>query len=460
MRKYIAIQSAKLARSTGRLFRLSGTAMPGLVAEKVDSDLLSKLRKDNFPKGVIVITGTNGKTTTSKILADVLKRSSISFVRNTAGSNLRRGIIAAILAHSNSKGRCEEDMAVFEVDEAYIPSVCRDLKPDYVVVTNLFRDQLDRYGELDSIAKNFRNTFKKLKSTLILNADDPLVASLGRESKKDVVYFGVDDYIGEKIEHDYTADSVFDINNGKKLKYLQRYFSHVGIYRSENTHNSRPKPQIALSKMHQISKNGSKIDVKTPTEVLKINLKLPGLYNIYNALAVIGVANILNITTNTLVETLNNSTPAFGRGEELTYSQRKIELILIKNPTGLNQVIQTYLKPKPQTQPLLICINDYLADGRDVSWLWDSAIEDISSYKAKIVVSGSRAYDMALRLKYAGIGIDKINIEPNIEKALNKLIELTPKDNTAYILPTYTAMMNIREIIAKKGDSSIGGISS
>ncbi len=460
MRKYIAIQSAKLASSTGKLFRLSGTAMPGLVAEKIDSNLLSKLRKNNFPKGVIVVTGTNGKTTTSKIIADVLKRSSISFVRNTAGSNLRRGVIATILAHSNSKGRCKEDMAVFEVDEAYIPSVCRDLKPDYLVVTNLFRDQLDRYGELDSIANNFRNTFKDLQSTLILNADDPLVASLGRESKKDVVYFGVNEYIGEKIEHDYTADSVFDINTGKKLKYTQRYFSHIGIYRSKNTQNSRPKPQITLSRMHQISKNGSKIDVKTPTEVLKINLKLPGLYNIYNALAVIGVANIVNIKTKALIETLNNSTPAFGRGEELTYSKRQIELILIKNPTGFNQVIQTYLKPKPQTQPLLICINDHLADGRDVSWLWDSAIEDISSYKAKIVVSGSRAYDMALRLKYAGISIDQISIEPNIEKALDKLIELTPRDNTAYILPTYTAMMIIRKEIAKKSNGSIRGISS
>lgn len=450
MRKSLAITSAKLARSVGKVFNKGGTAMPGLVAERIDPQLLGKLVEHNFPRGVVVVTGTNGKTSTSKMIADIFTSSDISYIRNTAGSNMQRGVLATILAHCNKKGRCDAEMAIFEVDEAYIPIVCPYLQPKIVVVTNLFRDQLDRYGELDSIAKSFHKTFSDLDATLVLNADDPLVASLGRDTKNKPVYFGVSDYIGEKIINDHTADSIFDPNTGEKLQYLQRYFGHIGIYRSESSSFARPKPNIDLVKMHKITKSFSEYDVKTSTYSQFVHLPIPGLYNIYNSLAAFAVGVTTGVHNKTIADALQANEAAFGRGEELPYKDKALQMMLIKNPTGFNQIIQTFLMPKPQINPLLICINDNIADGRDVSWLWDSAIEDITGYKGRIIVSGTRAYDMALRLKYAGFSVKSIHIEPDIELAVEFLAEATKPNHTGYILSTYTAMLAVRSIISKK----------
>lgn len=455
MRKSLAITSAKFVSKAGALFGKGGTALPGLVAERLDPDLLDKLAQNNFAKGIVVVTGTNGKTTTSKMIADIFDAQGISYVRNSAGSNLERGILATIIAQSDFGGRCKAEMAILEVDEAYIPIVCPALKPKMVVVTNLFRDQLDRYGELDSIAKSFTKTFAALGATLVLNADDPLVTSLGGEESTQCVYFGISDYNGEKIEHDNTADSIFDPVNGEKLHYLQRYFGHMGIYRSDSSDFKRPKPNIELVKMHKITKSESEYDVKTATEIQKVTLPVPGLYNIYNSLSAFSVGVVLKIDAKVIAGSLSQSKAAFGRGEVLSYGGKTIQIMLIKNPTGFNQVIQTFLKPKPQDNPLLICINDNLADGRDVSWLWDSAIEDLAGYKGKIVVSGSRAYDMALRLKYAGINTKTLVIEPNLSKALNIWSKSINKNTTGYILPTYTAMLGLRSVIARNSDEKV-----
>jgi len=459
MRKTLAITSAKLIKAGGKVFRKQGTALPGLLAEKIDPDLLSKLVKDNFPKGIIVVTGTNGKTTTSKMIGDCLAMSDISFIRNTAGSNLRRGIIATILAHSNTKGYCTADMAIFEVDEAYIPIVCNELQPKMIVVTNLFRDQLDRYGELDSIAKKFSETFKKLQTTLVLNADDPLVASLGRSASNPTLYFGISDYSGEKIENDHTADSVFTNVNGEKLHYLQRYFGHIGIYTSKNSDYSRPKPDFDLTKMRKMSSQSSKFDVKTSTETFSLDLSQPGLYNIYNCLAALTVLSSVGVNYDLISDSFTHTEAAFGRGEVLQYNKKSLQLLLIKNPTGFNQIIQTFLKQKPQTNPVLICINDNIADGRDVSWLWDSALEDIKSYSGKIIVSGTRAYDMALRLKYAGFDVSSLSIEPDLKKALILLTHSLKVSETGYVLPTYTAMLSLRELIASQGNHQVKDMS-
>jgi UDP-N-acetylmuramyl tripeptide synthase len=459
MRKSIAINSAKLARLAVSAVGHEGTSLPGLVAEKIDPGLLTKLAKNNFSKGVIVVTGTNGKTTASKMIADVMKSQGISFIRNQAGSNMPRGIITTILQNSDSKGRCEADMALFEVDEAYVPAICLQLKPKIVTVTNLFRDQLDRYGELDSIATSFKKAFSSLDTTLILNADDPLVASLGRGLSKKPVFFGVSDYTGETIENDNTADSIFDSENGEKLQYLQRYFGHIGIYSSKVSKFKRPTPNVELVKMHKLSKSSSNFDVKTSTLTQNIQLKLPGLYNIYNSLAAYAVCKSINIDDKAIASSLASSNPAFGRGEELPFGKKRLQIMLIKNPTGFNQIIQTFLKPKPQTNPVLFCINDNIADGRDVSWLWDSALEDIAGYRGKVIVSGTRAYDMALRLKYAGFKTASIVIEPDIEQAIQKLLGSIKSGQLGYILPTYTAMLKARSIISQKSGHLVKGIS-
>lgn len=442
MKKRIAIYSAKFAKIASRLSGKGGTALPGLVADRIDPDLLHKLTKDNFPKGIIVVTGTNGKTTVSSMLSGILDNNNISHLRNSAGSNMKRGIISTLLEDIDKKGNSSKEMAIFEVDEAYIPIVCPIIKPNIILVTNLFRDQLDRYGELDKIADSFRQTFDELNANIVLNADDPLVSSLYKDNK--TTFFGISDYIGEKIVHDHTADSVFDTKTGEKLQYIQRYYGHIGIYRSKNGQVIRPKPQVEVVKMNKLTKEFSDIEVKITTEDKKMNLKLPipGIYNIYNALASIAIANSLDLPSKKTLKSLLNISAAFGRAEDIIYKELKFKLLLVKNPTGFNQVIQTFLKPKPQNNTLLIIINDKIADGRDVSWLWDVAIEDISSYPSNIICSGTRAYDMALRLKYAGI--DSYKIETDISKALDLICNDKNTKNEVYVLPTYTAMLELR----------------
>lgn len=446
MRRTIAIATARAARLISRLLGNSATALPGLVAEKIDPNILEKLAKNNFKQGIIVVTGTNGKTTTSKIICDSLRLNKINVLNNKAGSNLYRGIVTTIISKSNMFGKCSYDLAVFEVDEAYVEKVCLAIKPNKVVVTNLFRDQLDRYGELNSIKNRFEKTFKQLKNTgLILNADDPLVASLGLNSNRQVEYFGISQYGGPKITNDHSADSIFDPITNEKLSYSQRYFGHIGIYKSLNGELSRPKPNVEVVSISKIDCNTSGFTVKIDKKSkLEVKSNLPGLYNIYNFISAVSVLKSF-LSNADIQSSLNMIQSAFGRGEKLTYKNTSLKLLLIKNPTGFNQVIQTFLKGKQQNIPIMICINDKIADGTDVSWLWDVAIEDVSNYKGKIIVSGSRAYDMALRLKYANI--TNFEIEPDYKQALGKLCNIAKKDQMTYILATYTAMLSIRSII-------------
>ena len=426
--------------------------MPGLVAKKIQPDILRELARQNFPKGIIVITGTNGKTTTAKMVSDALAEAGISHIHNRAGSNLERGIIASILENCDSKGRCDAEMAVFEVDEAFVPSVCLQILPRYLAITNLFRDQLDRYGELDSIAKSFSKTLNDLDCKVILNADDPLVASLGLEVKdsKRVTYFGISDYKGPKIDNDYAQDSVFEPKTGELLKYSQRIFGHLGIYSSNDGKFKRPSPDVNLTKMIKNDNSGSTFDVKVSTESQKYNISLPGAYNVYNSLATIAICSACNLEPKIARGSLEVTTAAFGRMESVSYQQRDFLLLLIKNPTGFNQIIQTYLKSKVET-PLWLIINDNFADGRDVSWLWDAALEDITNYQGQIFVSGTRAYDMALRLKYANI--ENVIVVPDIQKALTAIHGKTKQDEQIYVLPTYTAMLELRKRLVKQSES-------
>lgn len=450
MKHKIAIYSAIIARIASKLSGKGGTALPGLVADKIDPHLLRKLVEGNFSKGIVVVTGTNGKTTVSRMISDILTKNGITHVRNSAGSNMKRGIVSTLLENCDINGKSSEDMAVFEIDEAYIPVVCPIIKPKVILVTNLFRDQLDRYGELDKIADSFRCTFDMLDANIILNADDPLVSSLSTGKK--TTYFGISDYIGEKINNDHTADSVFDMKTGEELIYSQQYYGHIGIYRSKNGSLVRPKPQVELVKMNKLTKEYSQIEVKTTTDtkILNIKLPLPGIYNIYNALASIALANYMKLPSKNTLESLLFTSAAFGRAENIRYQGINFNLLLIKNPTGFNQVIQTFLKPKPQNTTVLFAINDKLADGRDVSWLWDAAIEDITGYSGKIVCSGTRAYDMALRLKYAGL--KNFQVEPDINKAIETICNPRRRDKEVYALPTYTAMLELREKLTNQSN--------
>ena len=451
MRTVIAILAAKAALKLNRLSGSGGTALPGLVAQKLDADILAKLTLRNFPRGIIVVTGTNGKTTTTRLIANVLDEAGISYVHNRTGSNLERGLVASVVGSASLRGRVDADVGLFEVDEAYIPRVCRAVKPKMVVVTNLFRDQLDRYGELDKIARSFRDVFDDLAQTqLVLNADDPLVASLGfnLENERKITYFGVGDFVGNKLNNDRTADSVFDPFTQEKLYYTQQYFGHIGKYRSKNSDFTRPKVDFEAHYLKQKGIEGISFVVNKTTKPIKLGL--PGIFNVYNSIAAYAVSkSFFDLDEQQIVAGITSSTAAFGRSEKLYYQDREILMLLVKNPTGLNQMIQTYLLNEPD-RLLVFVINDNFADGRDVSWLWDAALEDLKSYKGKIIASGSRAYDMALRLKYAGI--TDVLVVPNSKELLGVISQQSTRHSKVFVLPTYTAMLGLRSSLVAEDD--------
>lgn len=446
MRTAFTILITKLIFRLNRLTGSGGSALPGLVAEKIQPNILKTLSKNNFPKGVVIITGTNGKTTSSRMVAEILEAAGISYIHNKAGSNLSRGIISSLISAASLSGKIRADLALLEVDEASLPAVATALRPNVLVVTNLFRDQLDRYGEVDSTAKLLNKVLESYKGQLWLNADDPLVASLG-VGHKNTKYFGVSDYHGQNLKHDTAVDVVKSPTSGKLLRYKKRYFGHIGIYEAVDGSYKRPKPDVEIVKMASQDESSSQAIVEVDGEKAEMSLGLPGLYNIYNGLVALAVADSLKINLAIGVKALAKVTAAFGRVEQIDYEGKELFLLLIKNPTGFNQVITTFLKPA-RLEPLLFIINDNFADGRDVSWLWDVSLEDIADYPGPVWVSGIRAYDMALRLKYAGF--DNIKVEPDIKMAIDKMATKAKPGSRAYILPTYTAMLEARKLLVKK----------
>lgn len=409
------------------LGRGGGSALPGLVAERLDPEVLAKFA-DRLPEGVVLITGTNGKTTATKMLAAILHDAGQKVVTNKSGSNLTRGIVSSLIEQSKLDGRLPARLGLFEVDEATMPEACRLLKPKLIIVLNLFRDQLDRYGELDKTGSLIGRGIKQTSAEVWLNADDPLVASLAQYSDTaNVHYFGVENSNVTKLADDRAADSDHCPLDGRALEYSQAFFSHIGHYSCPMGDFERPKPELSLNN-GQIA--GHSLEVA-----------LPGLYNAYNALAAAAAATSLGISVKTAVAALGGVTAAFGRLEKLDYRGRTLYLLLIKNPTGFNQVIQTFLAATPAN--LMIAINDNFADGRDVSWLWDVGFEEIKA-KGAVIASGIRADDLAVRLKYAEM---KSVTQSDLLAAVEKLVEATPKGGTAYILPTYTAMLQLRNAL-------------
>ncbi len=436
MKTRLAITVAKLARHSSRLIgRGDGSALPGLVAERIDNQILSKLGAE-LDQGSILITGTNGKTTTAKMIREIMAASGYTVVANSAGSNLHRGVVSSLIA--GAKG--SKKLGVFEVDEAAMASVARALQPKLIVVLNLFRDQLDRYGELDTTAALIGRAIAATEAELWLNADDPLVASLAQYAKAGKVhYFGAKIDYRSALKHDYTADSVHDPKTGKKLEYSRVYFGHLGQY------SGQPKPDIILT-AYRPSQTASQLEFQVNGSSLLVKLALAGLYNAYNALAAVAVCAAIGSSPIQIASCLNGTKAAFGRIERFDLDEGQIVLLLIKNPTGFNQIIESFLLSKQQ-QNVAIIINDNYADGRDVSWLWDVAIEDLSSRRHKILVGGLRKYDIALRLKYAGIDSD-IGGDDDFT-SVTKHFRQMYKGEVLYVLATYTAMTSIRKRLAK-----------
>ena len=448
IRYLIAIEAAKIGGGLSRRFGLGGgTSLPGFIATRVDPDIVKKLSR-HLQRSVI-ITGTNGKTTSSNMLADILVESGQMPVHNSEGANLVAGVVTSIINDLNSDRRGR--IGLFEVDEATIPVVSKDIKPSVVAVTNIFRDQLDRYGELDHMAALIKKSLSHLRSgaKAVLNADDPRVATLSDGVDIDSLYFGIDDKSAAGDIVDEARDASNCVKCGAPLTYDHTYFAHLGKYRCSKCDFMRPKLDVRATNI-TLGIDQATFRVETPSDYFDVNLKISGLYNVYNALTAISSATALGIEVSTIKKALESFAPTFGRLETVIVDGKSVHLMLIKNPTGFNQVLKTLLLGEPSKE-IVIAINDNIADGKDVSWLWDVEIESMSGSN-NIITSGIRAEDMAVRLKYAGVEDARIRVESDMEKAIDEGLKRIEKGQTLYVLPTYTALLDIRKYLESIGD--------
>jgi UDP-N-acetylmuramyl tripeptide synthase len=452
----LAARAAQLASRT--LKRGGGTTYPGVLARRIDPKILAKLSR-KLADGSVAITGTNGKTTTTRMVSKILQAANVRAVNNSTGANLVTGVTAALVSDSSLLGRPASEMGLFEVDEASVPKVASEAEIFLLAVLNLFRDQLDRYGELAYTAKVIASAFPDLPSdgTVVLNADDPLVASLGRGASRPV-YFGVEDYALDTGALQHIADSKDCPVCGTALRYDAVYFGHVGVYSCPNCSFARPEPAYRATRVRMDGPRGTNFLLTTPEGEHEARVGLPGLYNVYNALAAAAVAGEAGVRTEVILRGLAEFSGAFGRVERVRAGEKEVFLLLIKNPVGFNEILRTFVaSPADEAgatsaRHVLIAINDNHADGRDVSWLWDVDFEmlaNVGAVPAGFHVSGIRAQDMGVRLKYAELPVR--SVVPDRKEALLQALDATPPGETLYVLPTYTAMLELRQVLSDLG---------
>ncbi|MHB8841097.1 MAG: MurT ligase domain-containing protein [Candidatus Aquicultor sp.] len=454
--KFIAVITGKLLILLSRLFSFGGgSSYPGLVALRIDPNLIIKIT-GKLRYGSIIITGTNGKTTSSKYLSSILKNEGYGVIHNRTGSNLMRGVASALIEQSTLFGTPLGDIGLFEIDEATMKDAVKSINPKVVLVTNLFRDQLDRYGELDKTATVIVDSMSALSdSTILLNADDPLVASLsGRiNGKNSAVFFGLNDAT-------YTSKSraSMDSNDcllcGAGLVFDRRYYGHLGIYHCPNCSSKRPDPHYEAKGITLYGIKNSSYLLADQSGSLAVSSNVSGIYNVYNSLAAFSIARSLGIGIDTIGQSLDASEAAFGRMEKLSVDNMEIYLLLVKNPIGLTQIAET-LSTDQAAHTFMLVLNDNFADGTDVSWIWDADITPLRLVAHNIFVSGIRAADMALRLKYEDFDTRKITTIGTIEQAFEHACRHTPENETLYVMTTYTGMLQLRNYLTKRG--AVGG---
>ena len=450
------------ARATGsvirRLGRGGGTAAPGLIADRIDPGMLGKIAR-RLPAGSVVVAGTNGKTTVSRMLADILQADGQRVAHNRSGSNLVRGVASALAAQSDVMGRPAADVGVIESDEAAFPEIVRQVQPSIIVLNNLFRDQLDRYGELDTISKSWQSSLQRLPAStrVVVNLDDPTLAAITESIPAQRIGFGMSDpnplLLLSSLPH--AADAKVCRDCGQNLQYDQLYSAHLGAWRCPGCGKTRPSLAYSGSRITLDGLEGVNVEVTRArqSDCLNAALHVPGLYNSYNATAAIAAASELDIPAETIVQALAGYRSAFGRIERVTYQGRQLTLALVKNPVGFNETLRMLtLATDGLTTPTLIAINDLAADGRDVSWLWDVDFEMLCDGTAPLSTTGIRGPDMANRLKYAGLPDERIRLLPqDLAAGLDAFVQSLPAGASGYLLLTYTALLDLRQTLADRG---------
>jgi lipid II isoglutaminyl synthase (glutamine-hydrolysing) len=491
-----------IARAVGVVSRLrggGGTSLPGRLLLALDPGAIAELSA-RLPDGCAVVSATNGKTTTAALAASILEREGVSLVHNQAGANMAGGVASTLLGAARGRG-VAGDFGLFEVDEFWLPKLVEQLRPRVVVLGNLFRDQLDRYGELDAIADRWERAVRGGAGSgalLVCNADDPTVADLargrggggedvrggggrewgnagvrggeGREQGErggggggirgdggegGVIFYGVQDDslalrgVGE------AADAKHCRRCGAPYAFEVVYLGHLGRYHCPSCGQRRPSPTVLAREVTLEGVRGARFRLRTPAGEADVRIALPGLYNVYNALAAAALGVALGVGLAAIVEGLESTAAAFGRGESVAVGGRPTRIMLVKNPAGATEVLRT-LALEPGVHDLLGVLNDNAADGRDVSWIWDADFEALAGRVRVVTCSGTRAPELALRLKYAGVPPERIGVVEDLPAALAHAARERPEGDPAaplYALPTYTAMLALREELVRRGEA-------
>ena len=444
--------SVAIARGVGalsrRLGRGGGTSAPGRVLLRLRPEAIQELAR-TLTRGSLVISATNGKTTTARLISSCVASEGWNTVSNRAGANLVYGVATALLDAVAKQPPPE--FGLFEVDEFAVPEVVERLAPRVVVLMNLFRDQLDRYGELETIAESWARMIARLPATttLVLNADDPAIAALA-DGNHPVVYFGIEDPSAALGALPHAADSTRCRVCASPLVYERVTLGHMGDWHCAHCGAQRPRLDVAARRVVLAGTTGIELDVSTPQGDVTARVALPGMHNAYNATAAVAAACALGIAHDHIGPSLAAAEAAFGRSERVMVSGQEVVLLLAKNPAGANVTVQT-VQLDPDPLHLLIALNDRTADGKDVSWIWDVDYEPLLERLGDLVITGDRAYDMALRFLYAGLDRERIRIEPDPERALDAALARLPAGRALYVLPTYTAMLGLRGILVQRG---------
>lgn len=442
----IAVSACKLSRTLLRLLGRGGTDFPGRVALKICPNLLGNLAKNVT---TVIVTGTNGKTTTSRMIEKTWIDNGISYFANKSGANLLSGVTAEFAVHSTFAGRCRYSHALIESDEAALKYISKFVDAKILVVTNVFRDQLDRYGEVTHTLENLQIGIRNSEhARLILNADDSLCTSLRDCAEREVLFYGVNTPIYYNRVKEL-SDAPYCIHCKSEYEYKYKTYGHLGAYHCPNCGYERPMPQIAVDRVYSSDLNCSKIAFSLPNDSVDATVNLPGGYNIYNACACMAAGYAMGFSAKSCAEALSTFSCGFGRMEQFTIYNTHVRMILIKNPAGCNQVLN-FLTDQTNKFVFAACLNDRAQDGTDVSWIWDVDFEQLTAMQdvlEEIYVSGIRAEDMALRFLYAGYPQEKIHIVKDHGELLRKT---TSHNLPVFVMPTYTAMIALRSYISKQ----------
>lgn len=498
-----AVVMGRAAGAISRRLRIGGgTSIVGVVAQRIYPPIVEHLA-EQLEHGSFVITGTNGKTTTSSFIAAILSDAGLRVWRNREGSNLMRGVAGSLVIRAQSNGRLRRSgkaVAVLEIDEAVLPQVVQLVTPRVAVFTNLFRDQLDRYGEVDSVITYWKKAIELLspETTLVLNADDPAVAYLGNSYAGRVLYYGIDDPALDLLQQEdaTTHHQVIDTHTcprcSHELDYTVRFFSHMGHYSCPHCGYARPEVTVQATHVQTDSFDRLRVTIKDTvtdsTQQRELVIPLPGIYNVYNALAAASATLAADIAWEPIISGIEQSKPVFGRGERIQVEGRTVRLLLAKNPTGFNEVLRT-LFSESVPRHILFVLNNNIADGRDISWIWDVDFERCVGHVQTLVVAGTRALDLALRLTYAGIAEEDMTIVPpaplrfkavrrqaawkrhveekldeqevasplqarslfSLKNALRTALQQVPEGETLFIVPTYTGLLEVHHELEQRG---------